>query len=483
MPLRNCCQLITYPDSLGKNLSELKLILERCFKGALRGIHILPFFPSSGDRGFAPLRYDTVDPAFGSWADIQALTPEYDLIFDFMINHLSSQSAYFKEYLEQGEQSPYADLFFRLSQLAPGGAVTHQDLSKIYTRTGRSPFLPVQLQGGAADQVWRTFDDDQIDLNVFSPIGKKVVRQFLTELAAQHPRMIRVDSLAYVVKKLGSSCFLVEPDTSALLREIAEILRPLEIEVLPELHAPYEISLKLAAQGYYVYDFVLPILVLQALYSGRSQALADWLRICPRKQITTLDTHDGLPVMDVAGLMTPREVEETTTMLVARGAELHNYYSPDPENEQLEVYQADCTYYSALGNDDDSYLTARAIQFFTPGIPQVYYVGLLAGRNDSESVDSTQPPRHLNRRNYSLTEVLQESKRPAVQRLIRLMRFRNEYSAFDGKFTVKPAPQHKLLLEWEHGSRLAALEADLKTHRAEIHYRDPETNRVERFVV
>ena len=103
MQMNNQIMLITYADSLGGNLLTLLDVLSTHFQDAVGGIHILPFFPSSADRGFAPTRYDTVDPAFGTWDDVEELGNHYYLMFDFMINHLSKQSEYFQDIKEYGE--------------------------------------------------------------------------------------------------------------------------------------------------------------------------------------------------------------------------------------------------------------------------------------------------------------------------------------------------------------------------------------------
>ena len=147
------------------------------------------------------------------------------------------------------------------------------------------------------------------------------------------------------------------------------------------MHEHYSYQLKLAEKGYWSYDFALPLLVLNALYHHTNKKLVEWLRICPRKQITTLDTHDGIGVVDVRDLLDAEDLDRTIEGLYQKGSNVKQIYS-GPEYQNLDIYQVNCTYYSALESNDDSYLAARTIQFFTPGIPQVYYVGLLAGEND-----------------------------------------------------------------------------------------------------
>lgn len=224
-----------------------------------------------------------------------------------------------------------------------------------------------------------------------------------------------------------------------------------------------------------MYDFALPMLLLYSLYSGSNKRLLHWLQICPRRQFTTLDTHDGIGVVDVYDLLTPGEIDQTKEYLFSRGANVKPIYNTAAYNN-LDIYQLNCTYYSALGNDDAAYLLARAIQFFAPGIPQVYYVGLLAGENDVELLERTKEGRNINRHYYSLAEVEEQMQRPVVQRLFRLMRFRNSYQAFDGSFTAEPLGATGLRLTWLQGEYEAVLECDLKTHDFSVFYFDPAEN-------
>lgn len=472
MTLRNQCQLITYPDSLGRNISDLHYAVNRYFRGALGGIHVLPFYPSSADRGFAPMTYEQVDAAFGSWEDMDRLGEEYDLVVDFMVNHISQQSVYFQDFVRNKDASPYADLFLRYKKLDPSGEVSAEDLKKIYTRKPRPPYFEVTFADGSTEKVWCTFDYEQIDLDVTSPAGANFVRDCLIKLSRRRIKMIRCDAFGYTIKKLGTNCFYVEPETSNLLRRLDSYVQPFDVELLPEIHEHHSIQLKLASQGFWVYDFCLPVLTLHALYEGTGKNLRHWLSICPRKQLTTLDTHDGLPVVDVVDLMTEEEIERTRDLLYTKGANVQRRYSTT-EYQNLDIYQINCTYYSALGDNDDAYLCARAIQFFAPGIPQVYYVGLLAGANDIERVERTRVGREINRHNYSLEEVEQEVQRPVVRKLLNLMRFRNENPAFGGDLQLPQSEDHILCIIREYGGHQARLTIDLAKHHMKIETRGP----------
>jgi sucrose phosphorylase len=229
-------------------------------------------------------------------------------------------------------------------------------------------------------------------------------------------------------------------------------------------------QLKIAEKGYFVYDFALPMLLIHALYYGEGKYLKHWLEICPRKQFTTLDTHDGIGVVDVKDLLPDEEINRTQEDIFRYGANVKKIYNTSAYHN-LDIYQINCTYYSALGDNDQAYLLARAIQFFTPGIPQVYYVGMLAGKNDLEFMERTKFGRNINRHNYTLDEIETEVKRPVVQKLLELMKFRNNHEAFhiEGECIVENEGS-KLTITRKYGKHYARLDADLKSYAYDIEY-------------
>ena len=284
-----------------------------------------------------------------------------------MVNHLSRQSAEFKDFAEKGDDSEWAELFLPVDRVKPEGEFSEEELAKIYTRKPRAPWIELTHADGTLRKVWCTFSEEQIDLDVCSPTGRKYILDCLNFLADQGAAMIRLDAFAYVTKKAGTSCFFLEPETWDILGDIRDAMGKKGVELLPEIHEHYTIPLKLASRGYPIYDFALPMLMLHALFSGRADRLGSWLEKCPADQYTTLDTHDGIGVVDVADLLTPEEVDETVNNLYEKGSNVNRRYSSEEYNN-LDIYQINCTYYSALGEDDAAYLLARAVQFFAPGI-------------------------------------------------------------------------------------------------------------------
>lgn len=467
MNLQNKIMLITYADSMGKNLKELHEVLNKHYREAVGGVHILPFFPSSADRGFAPMRYDKVDEAFGDFSDIESIGKDYYLMFDFMVNHISASSEYFQDFLQKKESSEYKDFFIRYSKFW-NGEPTQEQIDKIYKRKPRAPYIEAEFEDGSKEKIWCTFCEEQIDLDVTKDKTKEFIRRTLKDMCRHGAAVIRLDAFAYAVKKADTSCFFIEPDIWELLYDIEKIVKEENAEILPEIHEHYTIPMKIAEKGFWIYDFALPVLTLHALYNHTGKYLKDWLEKCPMKQFTTLDTHDGIGIVDVKDLLPDEEIEAVKEQMYSQGANVKKIYSSEAYNN-LDIYQVNTTYYSALGNNDDAYLLARAIQFFAPGIPQVYYVGMLAGSNDIELMERTKNGRDINRHYYTAEEVEKEQNRPVVQKLKELMVLRNTHPAFslDGTIEVS-TDEDKLIITRKFSKESITLKANLTTYQFDI---------------
>ncbi len=471
MSIKNKIIIITYPDSLGKNLKELNYILNTYLKNYINGVHILPFYPSSADRGFAPITYEKVDKQFGIWKDITNIKKNFSLTFDFMINHVSKKSTFINDFLEKKDDSIYSEMFINYNKFWTKNRPSENDLKIIYKRKPKEPFVEIKFSDGKIGKIWSTFDPEQIDLNLSSSITKKFIKNILTYLAKKGASIIRLDAFAYTTKKPGTSCFFIEPEIWKILKFVKKCLKPYNVEILPEVHEHYTYQLKLAKHGYWVYDFSLPMLVLHALYTGSNIKLLKWLKICPKKQFTTLDTHDGIGIVDVQDLLSKNEIEETKNYLFSKGVNIKKEFNTIKYNN-LDIYQINSTYYSALGNNDDAYILARALQFYTPGIPQVYYVGLLAGENDINLLNRTKFGRDINRHSYSIKEIENNLQREVVKRLFNLMKFRNTYPAFNGNIKTKNNSINDLVISWKKSKYHTVLNANLKTKKFTIKYYD-----------
>lgn len=478
--------LITYADSLGGDLSSLERTLETEFSGAFSGVHILPFYPASGDRGFAVIHYESVDPAFGDWSDIVRLSERYYLMADFMINHVSIRSHEFRHYMEHGDDSPYRGMFIHWDEFWPSGEPTEDELAALYRRKADGPFKEFTRADGVSVKLWNTFFEEQVDINPWHPATREYFQRNLGRIADRVP-LVRFDAFAYASKRPGTSCFFIEPEVWEVLDIGMEPLRERGVEMLPEIHENYRVQLAMAERGHWVYDFALPMLMLHALMSGRTDRLVHWMRISPRKQFTTLDTHDGIGVVDVAGLLTDDEIDLVSDRVNAILADSRQYVQAPPGmvkrgTEKARQYQLMSSYYSALEENDDAHLLARVVQLFAPGIPQVYYVGALFGENDIDMLQATGDPRGINRHNFSVQEIRERVRRPYVAQYLNILRFRNEHPAFDGEMTVEETDlEGELRITWRLDERWTTLRANFPHMSFDITSDDPDTGGAQRF--
>lgn len=489
MSVKNQVQLITYPDSLGGDLKTLKGVLDQYFADVFKGgIHILPPYPSSGDRGFAPLTYLEIEPQFGSWDDVKEIGEEYDVLLDLMVNHISRQSKYFQDFLKKGRKSEYADYFITLDKIWDDGVPVQDDIDKMFLRRPLPYSSYIIEETGEEEKVWTTFGktdpSEQVDLDINSDKVKELFTEFFENFKNNNVKIVRLDAVGYVIKKLGTSSFFVEPEIFEFLDWMMKLAKSNDIEILPEVHSHYSIQYKLAEMGYWIYDFILPYRVLETLINKNSEELLEYLRTRPHKQFTMLDCHDGIPVKpDLDDLIDTKEARELVDTCVERGSNLSLIMSDEHKAEDgFDVHQIRCSYYSVLNSDDDAYLAARAIQFFTPGIPQVYYVGLLAGENDMENVERTGEGREINRHNYDLEEIKNSVDKEVVQRLLKLIRFRNDYEAFNGDFKVLASNHNEVRLSWIKDEKHCTLFIDLKKNLSIINYIDQNGENVEYIV-
>jgi sucrose phosphorylase len=476
--MKNQVQLITYVDRLGGGgVRQLRALLSGPLKGVFGGVHLLPFFfPIDGsDAGFDPIDHMQVDPRLGDWGEMRQLATEVELMADVIVNHMSADSPQFQDWSQRGDASPWAGLFLTTEALFPQGA-SDADVRAIYRPRPGLPFTAVTLANGQQKVLWTTFTPKQVDIDVTHPTGRAYLDGILRTFADNGIRMVRLDAVGYAIKKAGASCFMM-PETFAFIGEFAAGARQLGIEVLVEIHSYYKRQIEIAARVDWVYDFALPPLALHALFFGTAAPLKSWIRIRPRNALTVLDTHDGIGIIDIGadaadrdanpGLVPPADLDALVERIHANsGGQSRQATGAAASN--LDLYQVNCTFFDALGRDEQAYLLARAIQFFLPGIPQVYYVGLLAGENDMALLAQTQVGRDINRHHYSMGEIELALDKPVVHDLIELIRLRNDHPAFGGVFEVLDTPDHRLDLRWTAGARRVELHADLTTKQGHI---------------
>jgi sucrose phosphorylase len=242
---------------------------------------------------------------------------------------------------------------------------------------------------------------------------------------------------------------------------------------LPEIHSEYGIGLheEVAAEGFPIYDFFFPGLVIDAIDRSTARPLIGWIKeIISKKMVTInmLGCHDGIPVLDLKGrgekqILSEDEIEGIVTKILDRGGRVKNLYGPD--GKKIAYYQVNATFFSALGEDERKLLLARAIQLFMPGIPQVWYLDLFAGKNNYEAADKGGAAGHkeINRTTLTMADIEAGLTLPIVQNQLELIRLRNNSRAFEGTLEINEAVDSRLDLRWTNGGEVAHLDADLKT--------------------
>lgn len=475
--MKNNVQLITYADRLsGAGIPELHALLANELSGLFSGVHILPFFyPIDGsDAGFDPIDHARVDERIGSWQDIKVLGQDCEIMADLIVNHASAESDEFQDVLAKGKDSQYWDLFLTKDKVFPGGA-SEEQLALIPRPKTTGCFTPYTLATGEQVDFWTTFTDTQIDLDVESELGRQYLKKVIDTFAANNISYIRLDAAGFAIKKAGTSCFMID-ETFDFINELSDMANQAGMKSLVEIHSYYKTQIEIAKRVNLVYDFALPPLVLHYLTSKDVKPLVNWLKISPRNCITVLDTHDGIGIEDAAGkdgqpgLLTQRQIDSLV-------AAIHSNSGGGSEKasgaaaSNVDIYQVNCSFYDALAKDDLSYLIARAIQFFAPGVPQVYYGGLLALENDLELLARTNVGRDINRSYLNNAQVAEAMEKPVVKALAALIRLRNEHPAFDGLFEIC-GEQQKLCLKWLNGVHSARLVVDMALLQATIFLSD-----------
>ncbi|NLO85653.1 MAG: glycosidase [Clostridiales bacterium] len=307
----------------------------------------------------------------------------------------------------------------------------------------------------------------QMDLNIESPLVWEYYDQTLKQLSGYGARIVRLDAFAYAPKTPGKRNFLNEPDTWDLLGRVGALADQYDLTLQPEIHASYaeKTHEKLSQAGYMTYDFFLPGLLIDALECGNGQALSGWAREIQEKGMRTvnmLGCHDGIPLLDLKGLLPEPRIQQLIDTVVARGGMVK-----DLHGQKNVYYQVNATYFSALGENVDKMLLARAIQLFMPGKPQVWYLDLFAGKNDIAAATDGGAGGHkeINRTNLSNQAIAQGLEQNIVTEQLKMLRFRNTFGAFgfDSHLDIV-SDGASLHFIWERDGCKAELIADLKTY-------------------
>lgn len=318
----------------------------------------------------------------------------------------------------------------------------------------------------------------QMDVNAASSLVWEFYEETLKKLSGYGCNILRLDAFAYLHKQVGESNFFNKPGTWEYLERIKKIAQQNNLMLLPEIHAEYGLHLhdEVANEGYYIYDFFLPGLTIHTIENKTSKALLSWAKEIVAKGYKTvnmLGCHDGIPVLDLKGkevngvynkgLLEDAEIEKIMTTIMERGGRVKNLY--DPSGNKISYYQINATFFSALGEDEQKLLLARAIQMFMPGIPQVWYLDIFAGKNNYEAADNGGSAGHkeINRTTLSMQDIEQGLKRDVVQHQLDIIRLRNTSNAFSGQEEINDTVDSIIDIKWVNGNTIAHLKANLQT--------------------
>lgn len=404
--------LITYGDSIRDGvrppLEVLNEFLADAVGDVVDNVHILPFYPWTSDDGFSVVDYRAIDPTLGDWADVGRMSEKFGLMFDAVINHISSKSEWFEGFLNGDPR--YRDYFHVC------------DPSLDYSTVTRPRALPLLTKVDTANRpkhVWTTFSDDQIDLNYGNPDVLIEILELLIFYADQGARFIRLDAIGFMWKELGTTCMHL-PQTHALIKLMRLVLDTAETGVIliTETNVPHADNISYFGQNgdeaQMVYQFPLPPLTLHAFQTGNARPLSDWAAsLEPTAPGTTffnfLSSHDGIGVRPVEGMLSQDEVAAMAERVEANGGRVSVRNLPDG---RTAPYELNINYLDAVTSpeDDDAtraakFLAAQTILMSVVGVPGIYIHSLLGSRNDYEGLAATGRNRSINRMKLDLEDL------------------------------------------------------------------------------
>jgi sucrose phosphorylase len=406
--------LITYGDSLLKAgqppMGTLHDFAGAHLQGAISTIHFLPFFPFSSDDGFSVMDFHAINPELGTWQDVDNYTGDFDLMFDYVVNHFSSKSRWFHNYLSDTEG--FQDFAIATDPLS--------DLSQV-TRPRPQPLLSeYEKQDGTSVHLWTTFSADQIDFNFKSLNVLEKMIDVLLFYVKKGAKLLRLDAIAYLWKEIGTNCIHLPQthDMVRLFRSILDIVAP-EAIIITETNVPHDENISYFGDGrdeaQMVYNFTLPPMLFYAFVKQDATALSKWAKgLVLESDSTTFfnftASHDGIGVRPLEGILAPEEIDALIDIVKANGGQVSYKRNPDGSDSP---YELNITYIDAILADKSSdqaqkFLASQSIQYALPGVPATYIHSLLGSRNWLAGVQQTGRARTINREKLQVEDVLAE---------------------------------------------------------------------------
>lgn len=413
--------LITYGDSLYSDgeapLKMFHRFAEKHFKDVFSTIHILPFFPYSSDDGFSVIDFYCVDPKLGGWEDIKSLGGDFQLMFDLVLNHVSSKSKWFEKYLN--EEQGFEDLAIETDSSIDLSGVTRPRSLPLLTEFTKS--------SGKAVNVWTTFSADQIDLNFKSIDVLEKMVEILLFYVKQGATILRLDAIAYLWKEIGTNCVNLSRahDVVKLFRSILDRVAP-DVMIITETNVPHVENISYFGDGrneaQMVYNFTLPPLLFYSFAIEDSTALSSWAKgLYLKSEANTFfnftASHDGIGVRPLEGILPEEEIDRLIKIVKENGGGVSYKRNSDGSESP---YELNITYVDALLNKKngvdkyhpDRFLASQAIQLVLPGVPATYIHSILGSHNWGQGVRQTQMARMINREKLRLDDIVKQLEDP-----------------------------------------------------------------------
>lgn len=443
-PSHETAYLITYGDSFYekniKTLETLEKFIDNNLNDVISDVHILPMFPYTSDDGFSVTDYRKVDEKLGDFSNLLAISKKYGLMYDFVVNHISQSSEWFKKYLENDEK--YNNYFIAFDEKFDYSKVVRPRTSNLISNYANKK------------TAWTTFSQDQVDLN-FKNIEVLVeTTDILLEYIEKGATSIRLDAIGFLWKESGSTCIHLKQThlVIKLWRYIFDMLAP-HAQIITETNVPHKENISYFGNGndeaHQVYQFALPPLVLHTIINGNCNTLSLWAKKIdiPSNQATFfnfLASHDGIGMRPIEEILSHEEKNVIFEQIEKNGGKF-NYKSND--NGTKSVYEMNITFFDALRKNDtfdiDRFICAHAIQFAMPGVPAIYYNSIIGSINDLEGVEVSGINRRINRQKFELNTIEQELKsnerrNKIHQDVSKLLKLRKKYDAFNpyGEFEI-----------------------------------------------
>jgi sucrose phosphorylase len=434
--------LITYGDSLlGEGqvpLVTLHDFADTYLKDAISTVHFLPFFPWSSDDGFSVVDFFAINPELGSWEDVVSIGRDFQLMFDYVVNHFSSKGEWFENYLAGKEG--YVDFAMEVDPST--------DLSQV-TRPRSLPLLSeYKKHDGSTVHLWTTFSADQIDFNFKSLDVLEKMIEVLLLYAQKGATILRLDAIAYLWKEIGTTCIHLSEthDMVKLFRSILDLVAP-DVIIITETNVPHQENISYFGDGkdeaQMVYNFTLPPLLFYSFLKEDGAVLTNWakglyLESASNTFFNFAASHDGIGVRPLEGILPPEEIDALAEVVKANGGQVSYKRNPDGSDSP---YELNITYVDAILADSEStqaekFLASQAIQYVLPGVPATYIHSLVGSRNWLEGVKQTGRARTVNREKLDVANLMSELKDPESFRAriffsyIDLIKIRKKQQAF-----------------------------------------------------